>query len=44
LSPANTQQRDGWCQEILVVETTEDGVRAHGNILAQAMSGLELKL
>ncbi len=39
LSSANTQRRDGWCQEILMVETTQYGVRPHGNILAQAMSG-----
>jgi hypothetical protein len=32
-----SQRRDGWCQEILVVETTQHGVRAHGTILAQAM-------
>jgi hypothetical protein len=39
LSSANTQRRDDWYQEILMVETTQHGVRAHGNILAQAMSG-----
>jgi hypothetical protein len=39
VSSANTQRRDDWCQEILMVETTQYGVRAHGNILAQAMSG-----
>jgi hypothetical protein len=39
LSSANTQRRDGWCQEIPMMETTRHGVRAHGNILAQAMSG-----
>ena len=41
LSSAETQRCDGWCQEILVVETTQHGVRAHGKTLAQAMSGSE---
>ena len=37
---------DGRCQEILMVETTQHGVRAHGNILAQAMSesGIEVMM
>src|ERR1700733_6065655 len=39
LSSANTQRCDGWCQEILVVETTQHGIRAYGKTLAQAMSG-----
>jgi hypothetical protein len=39
LSSANTQRSGGWYQEILMVQTSQHGVRAHGNILAQAMSG-----
>jgi hypothetical protein len=40
-TPCNPQYSaaDGRCQEILMVETTQHGVRAHGNILAQAMPG-----
>jgi hypothetical protein len=44
VSSANTQRRDGWCQEILMVETTQHGVRAHGNIPAQAMSGSAIEV
>jgi hypothetical protein len=39
LSSANSQRRDDWCQEIFMVETTQHGISAHGNILPQAMSG-----
>jgi hypothetical protein len=31
---ANTQRGDSRCQEILMVETTQHGVRSHGNIFA----------
>jgi hypothetical protein len=44
LSSANTQRRDDWYQEIFMVETTQHGVRAHGNILAQAMSGSAIEV
>jgi hypothetical protein len=32
-SSANTQRRDGWCKEILMVEATQRRVCAHDSIL-----------